>query len=196
MLLKLFRKILFWPIMTIVGIGLSPLIPYTHCSALSVHSSYQSLVPSPHPLHTLIVLSLFTPPTILCCPPPHPLHTLTALSLFTPPTNFSCPPLIPCTYWQHTSLFTPPSTLCCPPLIPAYPDSTFSFQTSYHSLLPFPHPLHNLTVLYLFTAPTTLWFSPLIPIAHPHCRALCLYLQLHPCHPNHWNLCSILCLFW
>ena len=148
--------------MTIVGICLSPLIPYTHwhrslCSlllpiftalpsslthpdsAFSVHSSYHSLLPSPHPL-----------------------HTLTALSLFPPPTNFSCPPVIPCTPWQCTlcSLLLPlfaalPSSL-------AYPDSTFSFQSSYHSLLPFPHHLHNLTALSLFTAPTTLWFSPLI----------------------------------
>ncbi len=143
--------------MTIVGIGLSPLIPYTHwqcslCSlllpiftalpsslthpdsALSVHSSYHSLLPTPHPLHTLTAYSLFTPPTTLCCPP-----------------------LIPCITWQHFlfSILLPlfaslPSSL-------AQPDNTFSVHSSYHSLILSSHPLQTLTATHsVYTSNCTL----------------------------------------
>ena len=149
---------------------------------------------------------------------PNPLHTLTSLSLFTPPTILCCLPLIPYTLWQRSlcSLLLP--ILAALPSSLAHPDSALSVHSSYHSLLPSPHPLHTLTSLSLFNPPTTLCCPSLIPcttwqhflcshllplfdsllssLAHPHSRALCLYLQLHLCHPNHWNLCSILCLFW
>ena len=147
----------------------SLLIPCTLCSLLlpvsaalstshahSVHSSYQCLLLSLHPMYTL-----FTPPTSVCC------------SLRIPCTL--CSLLLPCLLLSPHPLYT----LFTPPTMSVALSSSHahSVHSSYQCLLLSPHPLHT-----LFTPPTSVCCSLHIPCTLCSLLLPCLLLSPHPLH--------------
>ena len=160
---------------------------------LSVHSSYQCLLLSSHPLH----------------------------SLFTPLTSVCCSPLIPCTLYSLllTCICCSLSSSHAPSGSAALSSSlALSVHSSYQCLLLLPHPLHflltppNLHLLLSLLIPCTLWqcsflqpvFTSLSSLAlSVHSSYQCLLLLPHPLHslltpPNPHLLLSLLipCTLW